>query len=218
MENAVPKILSNICEFLSNSKELSLSKTTQDGRINSAINEDEILNFLESSYNFENGYSLSRPNAREWYDLVIENTKTKEFIPINIKVTDTTHADNLNCKLGIFYALTGIKPSFGNEISWLPYFQKLAENFGHKKDKDYFFLIVNKQDFSDVFCTTLKGIKTLTPNGNNLPFQCKWNCNREVYHRDFFDAAKLILGTLGESIKLRSDIYFNFKKYFPEYV
>jgi len=218
MANVVPKVLTDICEFLSSNQELTLSNATQDGRINSALNENEILNFIESRYNFNDGYSLKRPNAREWYDLVIENEDTKEFYPINIKVTDTTHADNLNCKLGIYYALTGIKPSFGNEISWLPYFQNLSKNFAHQEDKDYFFLIVNKRNSSDIFCATLKGLNTLTPNGNNLPFQCRWDKNRKVLNRNFADAAKMILGTLGESIKLRSDIYFNFKKYFPQYV
>ncbi len=212
----IPKILKDICELISTAN-LSLSQSTQDERINSAINEDEILDFIETYFKFPQGYVLVRPNAREWYDFVIENNSKKEFYPINIKVTDTTHADNLNCKLGIYYALTGLKPSFGNEISWLPYFEKLYNGFGKQKDKDYYFLIVNKNNRNDVFCTTLRCLKSITPNGNNLPFQCRWNSNRNLFSRDFDDAAEFILKTLGESIKLRSGIYFNFKKYFPQY-
>lgn len=213
----IPEILCEICGFLSQ-EELRLTSATQDGRINSSINEDEILNCLDKCFKFSDGYELQRPNAREWYDFVIEKQETKEFYPINIKVTDTTHSDNLNCKLGIYYALTGKKPSFTNEISWLPYFEKLHDNFGASRDKDYYFLVVNKRDVSDVFCTTLRGLQAITPNGNNLPFQCMWSRNRNLYQRNFDQSAEFILKTLGESIKQRSSIYFNFKKYFAQYV
>lgn len=98
------------------------------------------------------------------------------------------------------------------------FFEKLKLNFGKKEDKDYYFLIFNKKDNQDVFCTKLKGLKSLQANGNNLPFQSKWDLNRNICQRSFDEAAKFILSTFGKSIKLRSDIYFNFKKYFPQYV
>ncbi|MCR4664072.1 MAG: hypothetical protein K5660_01745 [Paludibacteraceae bacterium] len=210
----VPTILTDISEHLA-SHNFRISAQNQDGRINSAINEDEVLNYLERTFPFGN-YELVRPQARDWFDFAIEDNR--EFYPINIKVTNTTSVDNLNCKLGIYYALTGLKPAFGNEISWLPFFQKLNDSFGKHKDKDYYFLIVNKRDLSDVFCSTLKSISNLTPNGNNLPFQSKWQDNHILISRTFEEAADFIMTTFAASIKLRSDIYFNFKKYFPQYV
>ncbi len=208
-ESKIPSEITKICSYLS-THHLKLSSRHSDGRINAAINEDEILNTLESHFDF------IRPRARAWYDLAIEDSS--HFYPINIKVTDTTHADNLNCKLGIYYALTGLKPSFPNEIDWLDFFENLRNDFGTDQEQDYYFLIVNKQNPTDTFCATLRGLQTLTPNGNNLPFQCKWNSNRQVKRRNFDEASQFILKTFGESIKLRSSIYFNFKRLFPEYV
>lgn len=208
-ENCIPQCIADICKYLSAS-DWSLSRPTSDGRINAAINESEILKQISETF------QIDVPRSRAWYDFAIE--ENGRFYPVNIKVTDTTHADNLNCKLGIYYALTGLKPSFQNEIGWLSYFEKLRENFGYDKTRDYYFLIVNKKNLSDIFCNTLKGLQQLQPNGNNLPFQSCWDRNREVQHRTFEQAAQLIMGKLGASIKLRSEIYFNFKKHFPEYV
>ncbi len=205
----IPFVITEICNYLSETK-LHLSSQFSDGRINASINEDEILKALELKFDF------IRPRARAWYDFAVE--ENQEFYPINIKVTDTTHADNLNCKLGIYYALTGIIPSFPNETGWLSFFERLKEDFGTNENKDYYFLIINKKDPADVYCTTLKGLQTLQPNGNNLPFQCKWNDNRTIKNRSFTEAADFILKMFGNSIKLRSDIYFNFKRLFPQYV
>ncbi len=208
-QNSIPKSIADICNYLSASS-WSLSRPTPDGRINAAINEDEIINQIRQKFNIE------VPRSRAWYDFAIIDGG--QFYPVNIKVTDTTHADNLNCKLGIYYALTGLKPSFPNEIAWLPYFEKLKAQFGRDKTRDYYFLIVNKKNHSDIFCATLKGLQHLTPNGNNLPFQSCWDKNRDVQLRTFDQAAQMIMGKLGESIRLRSEIYFNFRRFFPEYV
>lgn len=171
---------------------------------------DELLKVIKKRF------EVIIPRSRVWFDFAIENNQI--FYPVNIKITDTTHADNLNCKLGIYYALTGLLPDFQNEIKWLSYFEKLKENFGKFKNKDYCFLIFNKQDNNNIFVNSLKGIKILQPNGNNLPFQCKWEYNKLFYKRSFNKSSEFILSTFGTSIKLRAEIYFNFKKYFPEYV
>lgn len=207
--NIIPKQIGDICKYLC-ARDISLSRITADGRINAAFNEDEIISIIQERFD------ISVPRCRAWYDFAIEDGDL--FIPVNIKVTDTTHADNLNCKLGLYYALTGRKPAFQNEIGWLPFFKELHKNFGYDKTHDYYFLIVNKRNSRDVFCTTLKSLKTLQPNGNNLPFQSRWKDNRELQCRSFDSAAEMLLSTLGQSIKLRADIYFNFKRFFPEYV
>ncbi len=204
-----PKQLKEICAFLSK-QNIILSEQFDDGRINASINEDEIIKIIKTDFD------IQIPKSRAWFDFAIEN-KTG-FYPVNIKVTNTTHFDNLNCKLGVYYALTGLIPDFQNEINWLDYFIKLKENIGINKEKDYYFLVVNKQIPNDIFINSLKGIKTFQPNGNNLPFQCKWNFNKKYCKKTFDEAKDLILSNFGTSIKLRSEIYFNFKKYFPKYV
>lgn len=205
----IPRKLIKIKEFLVNDK-LALSSYLKDGRLNSSFNEDEVIRKIKTTFD------INEPNSRQWFDFSFEEDNI--FYPVNIKVTTTTTADNLNCKLGIYYALTGILPDFSNEINWLRYFEKLNDNIGTHTNKDYYFLIINKNNPQEIFINTLRGIKTLQPNGNNLPFQCKWSDNKEIENRTFDESKDFILSKFGASIKLRADIYFNFKRFFNKYV
>ncbi|WP_104714281.1 restriction endonuclease [Helicobacter cetorum] len=204
----IPTQLSRIVEFLKTNP-YNLSQPLQDGRLNSSINEEEILNIIN------NHFSVQLPKAREWWDFSFEENDI--FYPINIKITTTKTADNLNCKLGIYYALCGLLPTFNNEIAWEKYFQKLYKDLGANTDRDYYFLIINKNDTKDIFVNSLKGIQTLQPNGNNLPFQCKWDSDREIVQRNFIESKNFILSTLAKSVTLRANIYLAFKEVFGEF-
>lgn len=111
--SVIPNIIDEISLYLKDTG-IVLSSPLADGRINASINEDEIIKTIQRKY------TIQVPKSRAWYDFAIENNN--EFFPVNIKVTDTTHADNLNCKLGIYYSLTGLMPNFPNETSWLEFF------------------------------------------------------------------------------------------------
>lgn len=191
----IPTQLNEIAKFLKTNP-YNLSQPLQDGRLNSSVNEEEILN------TFKHSFPIQLPKAREWWDFSFEENDI--FYPVNIKTTTTKTADNLNCKLGIYYALCGLLPTFNNEIAWEKYFQKLHKDLGKNTDRDYYFLIINKNDPKDIFINSLKGIQTLQPN--NLPFQCKWDNNREIIQRDFDGSKNSILSALAESVKLRSSI------------
>ncbi len=162
---------------------------------------NEIAEFLKT-----NPYNLSQPlqdgrlnpsvNEEEILNTIkhsfpIQLPKAREWWDFSFKkndifypvnITTTKTADNLNCKLG------------------------------KNTDRDYYFLIINKNDPKDIFINSLKGIQTLQPN--NLPFQCKWDNNREIIQRDFDESKNFILSALAESIKLRSSIYLKFKEFF----
>lgn len=202
----LPQMLLEMVDFL-RTQNLTLSNQSRDGRINSAFNEDEIFTLLNQ--NFE----INRPNMRDWVDFSFSENEI--FIPVNIKVSTTKTADNLNCKLGIYYALTGQIPPFNNGVSWENYFKTLSENL-QENTADYYFLIINKDNPNDVFATSLKGLESINPNGNNLPFQAKWDSNRNHIPRDFEEAKNFILNTFAESLKLRADAYLSFRKYFCE--
>ncbi len=188
--------LNEIAEFL-RTNPYSLSQPLQDDRLNSSVNEEEILNTIKGHF------SIQLPKAREWWDFGFEENDI--FYPVNIKITTTKTADNLNCKLGIYYALYGLLSEFNNEIAWEKYFQKLHKDLCKNTNRDYYFLIINKNDPKDIFINSLKGIQTLQPN--NLPFQCKWDNNREIVQRSFMESKNFILSALAESIKLRANIY-----------
>lgn len=204
-----PNLLVEICDFLKN-HHLNLSQTTRDGRLNSAFNEDEILETI-----LGHGFSVNRPKIRDWIDFSFE--ENGKFYPVNIKVSTTKTADNLNCKLGIYYALSGNLPNFGNGISWENYFKNLSENL-RENELDYYFLVVNKENPSDVFISSLKTLQKINPNGNNLPFQARWDDNRTPQNRNYNEAKRFILSTFGESLKLRAEAYFSFQNYFGEFV
>ncbi len=192
----IPTQLNEIAEFLKTNP-YNLSQPLQDGRLNSSVNEEEILNTIKDYF------PIQLPKAREWWDFSFKENDV--FYPVNIKTTTTKTTDNLNCKLGIYYALCGLSPEFNNEIAWEKYFQKLHKDLGTNTDRDYYFLIINKNDPKDIFINSLKGIQTLQPN--NLPFQCKWDNNREIVQRDFDGSKNFILSALAKSVKLRADIY-----------
>ncbi|GAA9612936.1 hypothetical protein HpHA82_10910 [Helicobacter pylori] len=191
----IPTQLNEIAKFLKTNP-YNLSQPLQDGRLNSSVNEEEILNTIKDYF------PIQLPKAREWWDFSFEENDI--FYPVNIKTTTTKTADNLNGKLGIYYALCGLLPTFNNEIAWEKYFQKLHKDLGKNTDRDYYFLIINKNDPKDIFINSLKGIQTLQPN--NLPFQCKWDNNREIIQRDFDGSKSFILSALAESVKLRATI------------
>ncbi len=192
----IPTQLNEIAEFLKTNP-YSLFQPLQDGRLNSSVNEEEILNTIKDYF------PIQLPKAREWWDFSFEENDI--FYPVNIKTTTTKTADNLNGKLGIYYALCGLLPEFNNEIAWEKYFQKLHKDLGTNTNRDYYFLIINKNDPKDVFINSLKGIQTLRPN--NLPFQCKWDDNREIIQRNFTESKNFILSALAKSVKLRANIY-----------
>lgn len=202
----VPTQLNEIAEFLKTNP-YNLSQPLQDGRLNSSVNEEEILNTIKDYF------PIQLPKAREWWDFSFEENKI--FYPVNIKTTTTKTADNLNGKLGIYYALCGLLPEFNNKIAWEKYFQKLHKDLGTNTNRDYYFLIINKNDPKDVFINSLKGIQTLQPN--NLPFQCKWDNNREIVQRSFIESKNFILSALAKSVKLRANIYLTFKEFFGEF-
>ncbi len=191
----IPTQLNEIAEFLKTNP-YNLSQPLQDGRLNSSVNKEEILNTIKH-------FPIQLPKAREWWDFSFK--KNDIFYPVNIKTTTTKTADNLNGKLGIYYALCGLLPTFNNEIAWEKYFQKLHKDLGKNTDRDYYFLIINKNDPKDIFINSLKGIQTLQPN--NLPFQCKWDNNREIVQRDFNGSKNSILSALAKSVTLRANIY-----------
>ncbi|GAA8426525.1 hypothetical protein Hpkin79_02530 [Helicobacter pylori] len=202
----IPTQLNEIAEFLKTNP-YHLSQPLQDGQLNPSVNEEEILNTIKGNF------PIQLPKAREWWDFSFEENKI--FYPVNIKTTTTKTADNLNGKLGIYYALCGLVPEFNNEIAWEKYFHKLHKDLGTNTNRDYYFLIINKNDPKDVFINSLKGIQTLQPN--NLPFQCKWDNNREIVQRSFMESKNFILSALAKSVTLRANIYLAFKEVFGEF-
>lgn len=205
----MPQVLEDIKQKIIE-KNLSLSNDHLDGRINSALNETQIIESIEAEF------SIIKPGVREWFDFIAVDGNKK--YPVNIKVSNLEGNDNVQCKLGIYYSVTGIWPDFSNQVSWESFFSKVELDLNKNENKDYYFIVVSKVDPADIILTSLKKIRHLVPNGNNLPFQCRWGSNRVTVDRTHEQATKFILSTLGKSCDLRANIKSEFEKHIAKHL
>lgn len=182
--------------FLSN-LELNHS-TTGDGRLDSAESEDVVIKHLQELFS-NSDIEVEDAPPRHWYDVAFK-TEDKTYYA-NVKITSGAQADNISSKLGLFYALTGILPTSVKGVNlnhWGPYNKKLLENLDYNCEADYYFVIYFK-DSESFLVTSLKRIQTLTPNGSNLPFQCKWSENDVFSNRTLEEQSKYIMDVYYDS-------------------
>lgn len=199
---------------------LDVQSLSNDGRVNSSLQEKIILTFIENSDEIQkllsdNNLILFIPEEREWFDFCIYESGYEIFIPINIKISTLKTADSVSSKKGLYYACTGVLPynssydfddledSFKTN-KWTEFYKKLKRDIDKHTGRDYYFLIVNKNNSEDVFFTSLKTLKDITPNGSNLPFLCKWDSNRERVFRDHKESRKFLLHKFYDSLTLSS--------------
>ena len=202
---------------------INLTNYSGDGRINSIINEDEVIEVLLKIYKNipifkEIKLTLEKqPKPRYWYDIIIKNYNNDFYCPINIKVSNFSNSssDNISSKEGLYFSLTGeVNEKCPN--TWGKYFELLSKNI-KENDTDYFFIVVDKNINNNIIFNSMKRLKTLTPNGNNLPFQCKWSENKEIVNRNFHESKDFLLNNLSLSVQKRAHIQEEFKDYFNEY-
>ena len=199
----IEKKLTDLCNALS-SYGLVLTNGNRDGRIDSIADEDI---FIEAIHN------ILPPE--EYEDVVARFMCDQKILgyPVNIKVTTGKSADNVSSNAGVYYFLTG---ETTNRVAWD---EKTVnrilsiddENVGD--DCDYYFLIVNKNDPTDVFWTSLRYIKKGRANGHNTPFQCNWlKENRERVERTPKEARQYVFDLLLKSLELAAKPYNAMKK------
>ncbi len=159
-----------------------------DGRIDSTINEDEIISHLQKNPQFNR--IILTPPPRSFYDFAL--SENGSIIYVNIKVSDFLNrsADNCSSKEGLAYALTGVTEF---PVGFVKFHELLMKKL--KRGYDYYFLVINKNNQHDSYWTSLKRIRTLVPNGNNLPFQCNWASNRTFSDRNEEEATRYLLQT-----------------------
>ena len=173
----LPIILYTIKNYLL-SKNIDFSKENDDGRINSCIDESKIIDLLTQKF----GDRIKKPKIRMWYD-ILANDNLYGWIPINIKTTTTSTNDNTGNLAMCVFAYTNEKLDFNKTYNNGKMSKILSEKLKQKKynynyKKDYFFLVLNKNNINDIIINSTKGLSELTANINNLPFQVCWNKNR----------------------------------------
>tara|TARA_B100000282_G_scaffold289214_1_gene258714 strand:+ start:2592 stop:3320 length:729 start_codon:yes stop_codon:yes gene_type:complete len=166
--------------------EFTFSTENEDGRINSCVDEDLVIKILDR--NFER--RIMKPKIRMWFDLLIHDYRYG-WLPVNIKTTTTLTSDNTGNLAMCVHAYTDIHLDLNNEKSYengkmstmlIDCIKNKKYNFDNKKD--YYFVVLNKTDSKDIIVNSVKGLKTLTPNINNLPFQVCWDKNRNFKYEN----------------------------------
>lgn len=206
----IPDQLLDIAGWLAK-KKIKLAKGNENRRIDSVKSHSVILDMLAQHKTF--GIKPCPKPTTGWYSFEVNDPKGKP-LPVKIKVSSFSRADNLNCKLGIYHALTGVQPEFSDEITWSRYFDLLKKNLDPQCADDFYFLVVNRTSPDEVFCNSLKGLQVIRPNGSNLPFQCNWSENRNPSQRSNKNATEYILDNLGKSALLRAGMLHAYKDHF----
>jgi len=176
----LPLIMYKIQNYLK-LQAFKFSSQNEDGRINSCSDEAEVIKLLIVKF----GARIKKSEKRHWYDILAYDS-IYGWIPINIKTTTTMTSDNTGNLAMCVYAYTDkildihmMDHTYDNGKMSNILFNKLKNkeyNFNNKKD--YYFIVLNKTNTSDIIINSVKGLTLLTPNINNLPFQVCWNKNR----------------------------------------
>jgi hypothetical protein len=176
----MPLIMYKIQKYLKSSS-LYFSNQSEDGRINSSIDEDEIIKILNKKFRNK----IKKPKIRMWYDILAYDY-LYGWIPINIKTTTTITSDNTGNLAMCVYAYTNElldihrNKSYDNgKMSDI-----LNKQYNKNNKKDYYFVVLNKNNLNDIIINSVKGLIHLTPNINNLPFQVCWDKNREFKYEN----------------------------------
>ena len=175
----------------------SFSVSTDDGRINSFIDENNIIKILCSKYGKNR---IKIPKIRMWYDMLIYDSICG-WLPVNIKSTTTMTKDNTGNLAMCVYAYTNEKldlfKTYENGKMSRIFIEKIRnKEYNHNFKKDYYFLVFNKSKPSDIIINSIKGLGAIYVNNNNLPFQVCWNKNRYYEYNGIIRSIGLLLSSM----------------------
>jgi hypothetical protein len=193
----MPLIMYKIQEYLQ-IQAFPFSTQNEDGRINSCIDEDCIIKLLIEKF----GSKIKKPKIRMWYDILAFDN-FYGWLPINIKTTTGLTSDNTGNLAMCVYAYTDAIMDIHRDTSYdngkicdVLYNKLKDKKYNAITKRDYYFIVLNKTDASDVIVNSVKGLSKLTPNSNNLPFQVCWNKNRVFTYGNINKKIKLFIDCL----------------------
>lgn len=193
--NNLPISLLTIKDILQN-RTINLCAASDDGRVNSCMDEDEIIRILFQ----ELPNRIYKPNVRMWYDILIYDYQYG-WLPVNIKSTTTLTSDNTGNLAMCVYAYTDeeldlYKPYQNGKMSKILIEKLNKKEYNYNNKKDYYFVVVNKENNKDIIVNSVKGLTELTPNINNLPFQVCWNKNRIFQYKHITKSIEMLLNAI----------------------
>ena len=198
----MPTKLLEVLKFL-NSISIAVSEGHEDGRVNSIDDEDTIIDLLIEKYGEEN---IIKPPPRCWW--YVKNIGYYQTIKSS---KYGTAADNFSSKAAILYALTDLSEDKLNVSSWKKFQDALINHGGQENNRDYYIFSLNKTN-NEVHLTSLKSLRKLTANGNNLPFQIKWKDNTQSVQRTYGQAYDFLVGSYKESVRKKITAHDGFEQ------
>lgn len=193
----LPLIMYKIQNYLK-LQAFQFSSQNEDGRINSCLDEVEVVKLLSIKF----GARIKTPIKRHWYDILAYDY-IYGWIPINIKTTTTLTSDNTGNLAMCVYAYTNevldihSNKSYDNgKMSNILVNKLKNKEYNFINKKDYYFIVLNKTDSSIIIVNSVKGLTLLTPNINNLPFQVCWNNNRTYKYENIDKKIKQFIDCL----------------------
>ena len=183
-----PKILNDIVAALSKSN-LKAVTDNNEGRVNSKQDEDQIIAWLQTQPEFKD--YIVEGNLRGFGDMEIKDPETDELHIVNIK-TSVGSSDNAFSKIGLLWAFTDLtyedfeKLKIAKKISDGRFAELVVK---HKKEtpRDYWYLSLDKNNFSNVM---VRGVKQINHWGKNPTnnLQIMWGKEHESEpNTDSFD-------------------------------
>ena len=188
-------------QFISAAR-FNLCEDHEDGRTNSSIDEEIVLDLLMEEYGED---ILYRPPPRKWFDVWHKPSGT----PINIKVTGMKGADNACNFLALLWSFTNLDISKSREArknkdwSELLSFWESNPTFNPSKNRDYWFFVVDKNNTSNIVINSLKQLPEPKGNPSNPPFQVNWKKNSKLQSRTFSEAFNLFMNICISDIEKR---------------
>jgi hypothetical protein len=206
--NNLPNSLLTIKNILQK-RTFKLCETSDDGRINSCMDEDEIIRILLE----EIPNRIKKPKVRMWYDILIYDYRYG-WLPVNIKTTTTSTGDNTGNLAMCVYAYTDeqldLHKTYQNGGMSKILIEKLnKKEYNYNNKKDYYFVVVNKENNKDIIVNSVKGLTELTPNINNLPFQVCWKKNRIFKYKPITKSIEMLLDAIQKPKPSWREIFLN---------
>lgn len=179
MKKTLPKILTDIVEFLKTAQIQISEKVEGEGRGGSLKDEGTIKRLLQSHTKFKD-YVFDVP-PRRFGDMLVKDYKSDMLYVVNIK-TSIGSSDNATSKMGILYAFTDLTyDELPGSMNWKKFDKLLKERAADIPDKDYYFLCVDKNDTKNIIIRGCKQINCYGENANpsNL-LQINWSKEKDL--------------------------------------
>jgi hypothetical protein len=189
-------------------RDILFNTSNTDGRVNSIMDEDTIIDMLITEFNDD----IERQPPRSWCDLIYrERINDEEEIKyyINIKCS-RGKTDNAMNKKAIIYSLTDIdvddiKPN----MNYNDMIRIIKNNIKETRNtqKEYYYLYIDKKDNS-IILKSILDIQCLTSNPCNI-LQINWNKEKQLSHifndDDIAQSYNNIMKVIAKSLRTFTD-------------